>query len=59
MFLVDILVYIISVVLCFFLLAIATVFYVSIKEWIRVSKKKKRLKEKKKRLEEKINVRDN
>lgn len=52
MFLVDILVYIISVVLCFFLLAIATVFYVSIKEWIRVSKKKKRL-------EEKINVRDN
>ena len=59
MFLVDILIYILSIALCFCLLAIATVFYVSIKEWIRVSKKKKQLKEKKKRLEEKINVRDN
>lgn len=52
MFLVDILVYIISVVLCFFLLAIATVFYVSIKEWIRINKKKKEM-------EKKRNVRDN
>lgn len=52
MFLVDILVYIISVVLCFFLLAITTVIYVSIKEWIRINKKKKEMVKKR-------NVRDN
>lgn len=46
MFLVDILIYILSIIFCFFAIILSTVMCVSIKEWIRISRKRKRMEDK-------------
>lgn len=46
MFLVDILIYILSIIFCFFAIMLSTVMCVSIKEWIRISRKRKRMEDK-------------
>ena len=52
MFLVDILIYILSIIFCFFAIILSTIMFVTIKMWLGISKTRKRL-------DEKRNVRDN
>lgn len=47
MFLVDILIYILSIIFSFFAIILSTIMCVSIRERIRISRKRKRMEEKK------------
>lgn len=46
MFLVDILIYILSIIFSSFAIILSTMMCVSVKEWIRISRKRKRMEEK-------------
>ena len=46
MFLVDILIYILSIIFSFFAIILSTIICVSVKEWIRISRKRKRMEDK-------------
>ena len=47
MFLVDILIYILSIIFCFFAIILSTVMFVTIKTWLGINKTRERLEEKK------------
>lgn len=46
MFLVDIMIYILSIIFSFFAIILSTMMCVSIKEWIRISRKRKLMEDK-------------
>lgn len=46
MFLVDILIYILSIIFCFFAIILSTVMFVTFKTWLGISKTRKRLEDK-------------